>query len=214
MYKYEEPSIFSGHEGRGPHRRHHSSHRHRLGVLHRPGRQADSEGHSARRDRPDRQAERRRQAAAPAAEARRDQAVRSAARVRRHPGSAQQTNAITETTQVQKRRRRVAAPPPVQHTQRPRSSRSEASVSEQRGLLSRTPPGAPSEEGRCMVKLTVAADGSITDPSIADRSGSSAPGRGVRQAGQARPAHEAGHGGRQAGRRRIAASRSSGSSIK
>ena len=115
MYKYEQPSIFSGTRGAALIAVIILHIGHRLGVLYRLGRQARAEDHSAGRDRPDRQAQGRRQAAAAAAETRRDQAVRSAAGIRRHPGSRSSRRTRSPRRRKSRRAAPVAAPPPVQH---------------------------------------------------------------------------------------------------
>jgi periplasmic protein TonB len=82
----------------------------------------------------------------------------------------QQTNAITETTQVQKAAPPVAAPAPVQHqhTQIAMDPKHPLKIGEEYYPDASKRAG---EEGRCIVTITVAADGRITNAAIQTSSG-------------------------------------------
>jgi periplasmic protein TonB len=82
----------------------------------------------------------------------------------------QQTNAITETTQVQKAPAPVAAPPPVQHqrTNIAMDPKHPLHIGEEYYPDASKRAG---EEGRCIVTITVAADGRITNAVIQQSSG-------------------------------------------
>jgi protein TonB len=82
----------------------------------------------------------------------------------------QQTNAITETTQVQRAPAPVAAPAPVQHarTQIAPDPKHPLHIGEDYYPDASKRAG---EEGRCIVTMTVAADGRITNATIQQSSG-------------------------------------------
>jgi protein TonB len=82
----------------------------------------------------------------------------------------QQTNAITETTQVQKAAPPVAAPAPVQHARTPiaQDPKHPLHIGEDYYPDASKRAG---EEGRCIVTMTVAADGRITTATIQTSSG-------------------------------------------
>jgi protein TonB len=82
----------------------------------------------------------------------------------------QQTNAITETTQVQRAPAPVAAPAPVQHAHTPiaMDPRHPLKIGEDYYPDASKRAG---EEGRCIVTITVAADGRITNAAIQQSSG-------------------------------------------
>jgi protein TonB len=82
----------------------------------------------------------------------------------------QQTNAITETTQVQRAPAPVAAPAPVQHarTQIAMDPKHPLKIGEEYYPDASKRAG---EEGRCIVTITVAADGRITNAAIQTSSG-------------------------------------------
>jgi protein TonB len=82
----------------------------------------------------------------------------------------QQTNAITETTQVQKAPAPVAAPAPVQHAHTPiaMDPKHPLKIGEEYYPDASKRAG---EEGRCIVTITVAADGRITNAAIQQSSG-------------------------------------------
>jgi periplasmic protein TonB len=82
----------------------------------------------------------------------------------------QQTNAITETTQVQRAPAPVAAPAPVQHARTPiaMDPKHPLKIGEEYYPDASKRAG---EEGRCIVTITVAADGRITNAAIQQSSG-------------------------------------------
>lgn len=82
----------------------------------------------------------------------------------------QQTNAITETTQVQRAPAPVAAPAPVHHERTPiaMDPRHPLKIGEDYYPDASKRAG---EEGRCIVTVTVAADGRITNAVIQQSSG-------------------------------------------
>jgi protein TonB len=82
----------------------------------------------------------------------------------------QQTNAITETTQVQRAPAPVAAPAPVQHqrTNIAMDPKHPLKIGEEYYPDASKRAG---EEGRCIVTITVAADGRITNAAIQQSSG-------------------------------------------
>jgi protein TonB len=82
----------------------------------------------------------------------------------------QQTNAITETTQVAKAPAPVAAPAPVQHARTPiaMDPKHPLHIGEEYYPDASKRAG---EEGRCIVTVTVTADGRITNAAIQQTSG-------------------------------------------
>lgn len=81
----------------------------------------------------------------------------------------QQTTAITQTTQVQ-HVAPVAAPPPVQHARTPIGQDPKHPLKIGEDYYPDASKRA-NEQGRCIVKVTVAADGRITSESIEQSSG-------------------------------------------
>src|SRR5271155_2909558 len=82
----------------------------------------------------------------------------------------QQTNAITETTQVQKQAPAPVAAPVVQHSRTPISMDPKHPLKIGEDYYPDASKRA-GEEGRCIVLMTVAADGRITNESIQTSSG-------------------------------------------